>query len=411
MSKRSLLKDQTFVAALLFASIVTFCCVALTLRQVFNSGDIMSSDGVGSFSFLSSLLLDQQLVYGDNLAVFGRQSTHWPIGAAIPWIPFFLFGHLISIVGAGVFDLPWVTSGLGYPEQLACCVGSIVYGAAAVALGYRLACRWFSPTWVLAATLLAFAAGSLPNYLLAEPYMNHGVSVFWTTLLLWIGLGETDLDGKTAVKLGVVAGLSALTRPVDGLFVMLPFLWHWMRGQTLTSLFRPLIVAAFISASIFSFQIWIWEANSSLGFIDGDVPQGFRGRMKWFAPNFRRHLWGQGFGLYSFHPVFLIATAGLLLLTKYRKTLGIVGVFGLGVQVYVISSWSGQGQSFGGRMFIASFPLFVWGLATLLEHLKAARILLAIYALPAILWNFVVLLWYRRLLEVPMWGVPSVWDP
>jgi len=399
MDNREIWENESKVGILLFCAVSIFCCAALTVRQSFADGHLISSDSVGWFSFLVALVNDQTLNYGDILAVFGRQETHAPVGTALAWLPFYLFGRLVSLTTAGVFGLPIVNDGTGFAEQLACCVGGIVYGAAGVALSYRLACRWFAPRWALPAVVLLFSTSNLPNYVLAEPYMTHSVSVFLTSLLLWIGMREEPLGLKDGVTIGLVAGLAALTRPTDGLFVVLPFLWHLLRGQNPRSLIPPLFVAALVSMTIFSFQLLVWDSNSSYS-ADRVVPKGFKGKMSWLWPNWYTHFVGSRHGLFRYHPIYLFALAGLPILFRRQKHLAVVTTIGLAIQFYVICSWTGQGQSFGGRMFLGSFPLFLVGTSSLLVYSRPSRYLLGGLALPLVVMNVALFLNYRRLMQL-----------
>jgi hypothetical protein len=399
MDIREIWENETKVSILIFCAVVIFCCTALTVRQSFAGGQLISSDAVGWFSFLVTLVNDQTLNYEDTLAIFGRRETHAPIGTALAWLPFYLFGRLVSLTTVGVFGLPVVNDGTGFPEQLACCVGGIVYGAAGVALLYRLACRWFAPRWALPGAVLLFSTSNFPNYVLAEPYMTHSVSVFLTTLLLWIGMREEPLGLKSGVLIGLVAGVAALTRPTDGLFVVLPFLWHLLRGQSPKSMILPLFVAASISMIIFSFQLLVWDSNSSYT-ADRVVPKGFRGEMDWQEPNWYRHLFGSRYGLFRFHPIYLLALGGLPMLFRRQKNLAVVTAVGLAIQFYVICSWSGQGQSFGARMFLGSFPLFLFGTVSLLQYSRSMRYLLGGLAIPLVVMNFALFLNYRGLVQL-----------
>ena len=247
--------------------------------------------------------------------------------------------------------------------------------------------------------VLLFSTSNLPNYVLAEPYMTHSVSVFLTTLLLWIGMKEEPLETKDGVKIGLVAGLAALTRPTDGLFVVLPFLWHLLRGQSRKSLIQPLFVAALLSMAIFSFQLLVWDSNSS--YTAGRVvPKGFRGEMDWREPKWYRHLLGSRHGLFRFHPIYLLALGAVPLLFRRQKHLTVVAAVGLAIQFYVICSWSGQGQSFGARMFLGSFPLFLLGTVSLLQYSRPMRCLLGGLALPLVVINVALFLNYRGLVQL-----------
>ena len=72
-------------------------------------------------------------------------------------------------------------------------------------------------------------------------------------------------------------------------------------------------------------------------------------------------------GLFVWNPIYLFATAGLVLLVRREPALAVTALLGICMQWYLISSWHAweQGKSFGGRMFIGCTPFFVLGILTI----------------------------------------------
>jgi hypothetical protein len=384
------LDNEKMTARVLFVSLSVLFILLVCARQISNSGHLVASDGVGYFAHLPSILIDGDLDYTDDFAVFGKRGrNHWPIGTAVAWLPFYLVGHLVSLTGAALGS-GWSTDGTGFPEQLACCIGTIVYGIGAITLCFRICCRWFQPRLALLGVLLLFGASNLPYYLLAEPYMSHGVAVFWVSALLYLGLGPDPLTPKRAALVGVIAGLAALTRQQDGLFVILPFLYHLPPGPPATTLVQSsrqawtrlalaLVVTGVVSFLTFSPQLALWQQGLKREMADpGQIRVAKRvpvlkskiipgGRLNWLRPNIVKELFGRRYGLFIWHPAYLLAFGGLLGLLFQRKRIATVALCGILLQVYLMGVWGGQGQTFGARMFISCFGLFAFGMVSLLQ--------------------------------------------
>jgi len=431
------LNDEKATARILFLTLSLLFSVVLIARQLSQTGHLIASDGVGYFVHLPSMLIDGDINYADDFAAFDRRGrNHWPVGCAIAWLPFYLIGHLVSLSGSAL-GVGWITDGTGFSEQLACCIGTIVYGSAAVALTYRLCCRWFQPRWACLGVMLFFAGSNLPYYLLAEPYMSHGVAAFWTALLLYFGLSPTPLSAKKAALIGVIAGLSALTRPQDGLLIAVPLLYHLPTSSG--RFLRAVGISGFVSFLVFAPQIAIWQdglarqqsgprqhkkvpspqrTSPKLSSQTPPVaeqasharkpkPRGIErksrivpgGLLDWTSPKLYNELLGRHHGLLTWHPLYLLAFGGLLgMLFRYPKP-ALVALVGVLIHTYIVGVWAGQGQTFGGRMFVSCFSLFALGLTSLLEDWKKIRIPVTLASLLSIAWNLVLMVRFRQLIN------------
>ena len=92
-----------------------------------------------------------------------------------------------------------------------------------------------------------------------------------------------------------------------------------------------------------------------------DQPQVFN----WTKPHLVEVLFSGLHGLFSWHPVTLAATLGLLLFYRRDAVLACLLLLAFAVQAYVVAAWWGwsQGGSFGGRVFLNCLWLWVIGLA------------------------------------------------
>jgi hypothetical protein len=384
----------------------TLALIFLVRQWSRGGADIIASDGVGYFAHLPSLLLDGNADYSNEFARFGRQGrNHWPVGTAILWLPSYLMGHLVALL-AGLFGLGWRTDGTGLPEQLACCLASIAMGCAAVAISYSVARRWFTTQDCLLGVTGLLLGSNLVYYLLVEPYMAHAASAFLASVFLAMCCQESPLDARRATQFGLLAGLMALTRPQDGLFLSLPFVLAWLRGQSPRQLWAPLLAAGLVSAALFAPQVLLWQSDSpsastqssskamqAAGPVAHWVPGGGH---NWLSPRLSKTLVGPREGLFLWHPITLTAVAGLVWAALRGHKVAAVGLLGFLIELYVVAGWGGQGQTFGGRMFLCCFPLFVLGQCALMSRLRRALPALAAAVLVLGVLNFWLMVNYRR---------------
>lgn len=424
---RSMLSLSNFLAenpkrtaGLLFLTIFLFFSGVLCLRQVTRTENLVESDGRGYFAHLPSVFVDGDLDSENNLQRLGyHEPNHWTIGTAVSWGPAYLVGHAVSIVLENWGQRP-ATLGDGFPEQLACCLATIAYGAAAVSLTFLLLCRWFEPLPSLAATVGLFGTTNLWYYSLCEPYMSHGVSTFWVTVILFLGLTDTPLTPRTAALLGLATGLAALTRPQEGLALVAVILWHLLRGhQGRWRTVGLLFMSGVLSLCLFSLQLHLWQKQtapsaSSVGLVDSPeqkraedilhvVPGGAH---NWFTPKWAWALTNEANGLWLWHPVNLIALVGLLMLVQPQTRLALSLLGGYLALLYMVAAWTGQGQSYGGRMMCGSFALLAPGLGYLFTKYPKTLVLLL---LPATVGNLWLALRYRQILSEGE-RVTSLWQ-
>lgn len=185
----------------------------------------LESDGIHYYSYLRSLLFDQDLDLANDYGLLGwHDPAHHnvlPVGPAVLWSPFVLVVHA-GREAARLF-------GFGPPNgaepvyQAAACLGSVVYGS----LGLFLllgTLRRFLPPWVaFFTTLLSWVGSPLRFYLDVLPCLAHVIEFAAAVLVLhttWaLRDGRTPLRAAAA---GAACGLVFLARSQDGLLLLVP---------------------------------------------------------------------------------------------------------------------------------------------------------------------------------------------
>ncbi len=402
-------------AAIAGAFLVT---LALFLANFAKVGLGVYGDGMGYYAPLRSLLFDGNLDVSEEYRHFSRTPGRWPypapttskytIGLALVLLPFYLLGHGAALL-LGHLGLPVAADGLSWPYELFYCLGSLVLGVLGLLLCYRGAERRYGSRAAALAVIGVWFASPLTYYLIVENSMSHAVSQFLVSAFLYMVLSEKWPDGrKLQLASGAVLGLATLVRPQDALFGVVPLFLSLSGGGTRKpgSRFLALLItglaAAVVAAPQSALYLWQYGRLSDIPYL---TEGGLRGSFDWLHPKIVSVLFSDFHGLFSWHPITLLAVLGLLVVWK-RPRENVSLLLALALQVYVVASWYAwpQGSSLGGRMFGSSSYVFVAGLAALwglcdrrLPRPAARRVMAVAPVVTAVLmvWNALLSLQYR----------------
>jgi hypothetical protein len=401
-------RSARILAALFSLSIAVFL-IAIPLPRV--DGMLIGSDGVGYYMYVRSAVIDHDIDFANEYKHLypadhtnglrtstGLMANKYAIGTAILWLPFFLVGHLIScIIRSAGFSVS--ADGYSYIYQAAVCIGSILYGYGGMVLMHRTTRRLFANT-ALAACVLLWLATNFIYYLIVEPSMSHMCSFFAASLLMYIWLRVRPIESlRQCFTIGLAGGLVGLVRQPDATLFLLPLLDSMFTHKSFLERGKRLAVTVAGFFSIFWMQMFVWNILNGSPFLSGYFLNNKEG-FSWWSPHLFDVLFSTEHGLFLWHPLLLFASVGLVLLLPANRFIGgllLAGFFG---QVYLIASWSSwsQGDSFGGRMFISSLPIFAVGLAAFLQRVTRKnnmQILSLAVCGALVLWNFFFLIQYR----------------
>jgi hypothetical protein len=360
--------------------------VVLALFQVFRAvhgarTSFITNDGDYYYAYLASLYFDRDLDLSDELArsqlIAGRPALHLPsgrptptsftVGPALLWMPAFALADA-GVLAAQTFGLSVARTGYSMPYQLAVALATLLYGLLGVWCAFQAALWWCgadalrSRNGAAIAVAAALCASPTLYYLVFEPTMAHGLSVFAASLLVWLWL-KTGLSGKWArwLAVGLAGGLCALIRPQDGLLLLLPI------SSVLGLRYRralPCASALVLGAAIaFLPQMLTWQATFGRPFA---VPQGPE-FLQWTRPALLQVWFSIHHGLFTWTPIWVLALIGLALAPSHMRRLvvAMVAVFLLESYVNAAARDWWAGDAFGARRFLGLFPIFAVGLSAL----------------------------------------------
>ena len=386
---------------------------------------IVHGDGVGYYAYARAPLIQHNLRFEedwrranlyfsqtrtlsngelrpDEYTETGYVSNLFSIGPALLWTPFLLLAH-VTVLLADALGAHIPADGFSTPYLLAMALGTAFYGFLGLLLSYSLAKKYVEERWAFLATLGVWGASSLPVYMYFNPAWSHAHSAFAVALFIWYW--ERTRGCRTLVQwilLGLIAGLMVDVYFMNGVFLVLPLVesllayWNFLQAKDYLAS-APLLAGnfCFLLAIILAFIPTLITRYIIFG---GFLRFGSYTALAWdwTAPNWRSVLFSSEHGLFSWTPILALAIVGLFLAPRAARTLALFLALTAAGFYYVISSypfWHGM-ASFGNRFFISLTPVFIFGLALLLQRFAgffrsanraftAASLLLLLF----ILWN------------------------
>ncbi len=430
------------------------------------------SDGVGEFAWVHSIFMDGNLNsrnefvhyglefqkeygwkgFGEDLYLVntktGVQANKYPIGSALLWFPFFLIGHIITLIANAIGANIPVN---GYSKYYIYLVsfGSALYAFIGLILSYLIAKKFFRPTIALLATIGIWFASSLPVYMFLYPSMPHANSLFVVALFLfyWISIRSTSPPKMLHwIFLGLLGGLTMLVRLENVVFLVLPeidlliiFIKYFKNKNSLKikqiifcqSTYALFSIIAFIPQMIVWKQVFgkfflnpytefeklvqlsLIQKYGGLKIAEAGVSQGsgILSFLKFLGhPHLYDTLIGSSYGIFTWTPILFISILGLLISFRRKKTINLLLFLGIFLLVYVTSCLKKGGMSFGDRYLIQGTVIYIFGLASLLSLFwtKIKPIILVGIVCLFIVWNGLFIVQYSTGL-IPRRG-PISWS-
>jgi hypothetical protein len=395
-------------AARLNGTGLVFTAFLLVMLQLFNLGyQRAGSDGRSYFVQVRSLVMDWDLDFENDEATFGgRGARQYAFGAPLLWSPFFVAGH-VWVRGLNAIGGRYTADGYTYPYQRAIGLATLVYGFLGLILIYRVVRAYYPRGLSALATLGLCSTSFLIWYLTADNSMVHGVSMFTTTLFLF--LWHRFRRAPTLVQwvwLGAAAGLMATVRWQDGVFALLPvadLLWTtWVARRGATTAWRVRAaardLAAFGAACFVTFspQLVFWHAVYGSATHVPSREHGFD--PGWIPPFLTDVLFSANHGLLSWTPVVTLSLVGLAFFARDHFRVALVLGGGFLAQLWVngaVEIWWG-GVGFGARRFANSALVFGVGLGALLALLQRRPLVAPVAGLlTLLLYNAAFMLGFR----------------
>ena len=358
-------------------------------------------DGVGYYAFARAPLIDHSLNFerdyieantsfrearldehGQPKQIFrtrtGHLDNHFTVGPAMLWAPFLLLAHG-GVLLARAFGSHLAADGFTAPYRLAMALATAFWGFLGLLLAFRLARQYSGDLWAFLAMVAIWWASSLPVYMYFNPAWSHAHSAF--TVSLFVYYWHQTRDQRTLRQwfvLALIAGLMLNVYYVNVMLLMIVVIealreyWAAFRrgtagGATLSQLLAKhlLFVAVTLLCLLPTFvtRYIVYGSPFESGY--GSVQN-----WAWRSPYFLAVLFSSEHGLFSWTPLLLLATAGLVLFKWREPRVGtplLAAVLAFYIFIACYPDWAGI-SSFGNRFFVSVTPLFILGLSVLLER-------------------------------------------
>jgi hypothetical protein len=360
-------------------------------------------DGVGYYAFARAPLIDHSLNFerdyiaantgfrearldehGQPKPIFrtrtGHLDNHFTVGPAMLWAPFLLLAHG-GVLLARAFGSHLAADGFTAPYRLAMALATAFWGFLGLLLAFRLARQYSGDLWAFLATVAIWWASSLPVYMYFNPAWSHAHSAF--TVSLFVYYWHQTRDQRTLRQWFVLALIAGLMLNVYYANAMLLTILVIEALHEYSAAFRGSAGGAAVSQLLAKHLLFVAVTPLCLlptfvsrYIIYGSPFESGYGSVQnwaWRSPYFLAVLFSSEHGLFSWTPLLLFATAGLVLF-KWREPRVGTPLLAAALAFYIFIAcypdWAGI-SSFGNRFFVSLTPLFILGLSVLLERLAA----------------------------------------
>src|SRR6266404_2090044 len=320
------------------------------------------------------------------------------------WAPFLLLAHggvlLARALGSQV-----AADGFSAPYRLAMAFGTAFWGFLGLLLAFRLARQYAGDLWGSLATVAIWWASPLPMYMYFNPSWSHAHSAFAVSLFVfyWHQTHEERTPSQWFV-LALIAALMLNVYYANAMLLMIlvvealrGYAAAFRRGAGTGAAVSQLLAKHLLFAAVtllcllptFVSRYIVYGSPFESGYASVQ-------NWAWRSPYFLAVLFSSEHGLFSWTPLLLLATAGLVLFKWREPRVGtslLAGALAFYLFIACYPDWAGI-SSFGNRFFISLTPLFILGLSVLLARVaglfrsqRAAVAAVSVVLAAFMLWN------------------------
>lgn len=367
---------------------------------VFLPGNILSWDVFGYYLYLPLKFIYHDLGLNDNsiissiiekynnTATFyqamkmpgGNFVMKYSMGLSFFYAPFFFIGHFI----AKIFNYP--ADGFSLPYQYSILIGSIIYSCIGIWALSKVLVRFFSKTIVVFVLIsIVFSTNYIIHITMyGQNAMSQNYLFMTYALIIWLSiLWHESYKLKYAVLLGIICGITILSRPSEIVCLIIPALWGIRNKGSISEKIlvfykykKHLFVAASIILILGMTQLIYWKiytGNFLFYSYGGNAGEGF----EFFNPYILEVLFSFRKGWLIYTPIMLFAITGFYFIYKRNRSVFYALFIYFIANIYIVSSWScwWYAESFSQRALIPSYPVMAIGLGYYLTWLSKQKII------------------------------------
>ena len=377
------------------ASIAILCYVLIRAAFFLANWEksfILTWDVFGYYLYLPALFIYNQLgdlsfvpeildTYYNNAPYYygvpqdsGNMILKYPGGLAVMYMPFFFLGH----IGAHLFGYP--ADGFSLPYQFAIAMGSIFFVVMGLVVLKNVLRKYFDDITVACCLLIIVLGTNLFNYTAYDgPYAHGYLFTLFVIILRLTQKWHEQPKLKTAIYLGLLIGLAAITRPINIIIVLIPLLWGMSNKKTfqdkiqlLLSHWKHVLFLAISMIAVGSIQLIYWKIYSGNFLFYSYEDQGF----DFLSPHILDGIFSYRKGWLIYTPIMVLSLVGFRFLYKKHRELFFPILIMCGLHSYIVFSWEvwWYGGAFGQRPMIDIYGLLTLPLAALIASIKGHKI-------------------------------------
>lgn len=401
--------------------LIVILCATLLSIILLKPTWVIGSDGFGYYGYVRSILFDGDLDFNNEFSFFddsfntstiedwktpiGKSGNPFSVGPSVLWSPFIIIAEIIQ--NNFNLDDPYPLPGYSSSFQILLSLSTIFYTIVGLILIFISLKKVFKKSISWWSTILIVGVSPLPYYLIYEPSMSHGLTIFSSSLLFYLSIiliKEDNIRNKILIYTGLAIGLIFIIRWQDIIFAIIPaaiIIQKYLKIKNFTIATKqfikhlPLILIPFLIIASIQLLTWKHLYGSCIA-----IPQG-SSFFNLSNPSLWNFIFSGYHGMLIIHPLLILTIVGLFLAFKKYKLLSSVLLIALALQIYLnagLYDWYGGG-SFGARRMISSLPIFAFGLAFLLNSITKNRIkifLISILFSIGIIFNGLLMIAYAK---------------
>jgi len=367
-----------------------------------NQIPIIIGDGYGYYFYLPYYLINYKDIPFERLWSPSEFEPFWNkymVGESIMILPFFLVGHLLSII----FNYP--LDGYSFLYQHAAGLSGLFYAVAGIYVLKKILEKYFSEEVTLI-TLFAITFGtSLYHYGTLGSLSSHAFSFFLYSMFIYLMLlwFENPRSKKLTIALGIIAGLILVVR-LPNILILLFLLFYKVHSiEDLKKRFtffwknyKSVFLVVLIMFVFFIPQIITWKLTYNQWFVYSYGEDRFHFDILYIG----NVLFSLRRGLFFWSPILIFGIFGFWLMREKKNDFYISSLIFIPVNVFIYSSFSRWwcGASFGYRCFIEFLPVFAMAAAVFYSALKKRGIKITMYILTIIFIIYSIsqmILWWK----------------
>ena len=326
----------------------------------------------------------------------GNHVMKYSLGQAIQFSPFFFVAHTWAS-NSTVYP----ADGFSFPYQFMISMGSLLIAFLGLFYLRKILLCYFEDKAV-AFTLLGLVLGS--NYLaysaIGGAMTHNNLFTIYTLLIYQTIQFYRNPRWKSAILIGLLIGLAALTRPTEIIAFLIPVLWGISSLKLVTikeqltflsTHIAKIGVAIVCCIAVGFLQLAYWKYATGDWIVYSYQDQGF----SWLKP----HIWD---GIFSFKTGWLIyspfmafALVGFVNLWRQNQASFYTTLVFSTLFIYISFAWDiwWYGGSIGQRVMVQCYPILAFPLTAFFVWLNKSKIGYKVVLVPLILFTFYVNLW------------------